>query len=384
MTNTTKPTRLAKIWREIKRPFRRMKESLLRLAYRKAAKKRKVFMAEPEATAFVVQSALGSYEFVEKLLESKPRCPYKDQETWNAFFVTDPTQLKKLQDKLVAGLDELSHEVVNRYIARRLFASGFGAHSTWNVISRWLGLVYLLDFQEQKRLISLGEAYKCPYKFPEHAYCCNEHMAVGFGLNQFPPEIQRKVIGKDIIDDGGFSGDSAMIFTEYDPRRVYTFEPNPDTIPAMKDNLAANATVLGGRKERIEIIPLALGKSKGTLTFFSEGEFDGGATTWSGGASGKIPICVNVTSIDEFVKEQSLNVGLIKLDVEGAEYDTILGAQETILKQKPLLIISIYHTLRDFFEIKPLIESWGVGYKFEIRQHQHPREPDNEFVLLAY
>jgi len=80
-------------------------------------------------------------------------------------------------------------------------------------------------------------------------------------------------------------------------------------------------------------------------------------------------------SIDEFVEERALNVGLIKLDVEGAEYEVVLGVKETIMKQKPILVISLYHTFKDFFEIKPLIESWGLGYKFEIRHHR-PSAPD--------
>ena len=36
--------------------------------------------------------------------------------------------------------------------------------------------------------------------------------------------------------------------------------------------------------------------------------------------------------------------------------------------QKPILPISIYHTAHDFFEIKPLIESWGLGYRFSIHK----------------
>ncbi len=30
------------------------------------------------------------------------------------------------------------------------------------------------------------------------------------------------------------------------------------------------------------------------------------------------------------------------------------------------MLISIYHNPDDFFEIKPLIESWNLGYSFKI------------------
>ncbi len=44
------------------------------------------------------------------------------------------------------------------------------------------------------------------------------------------------------------------------------------------------------------------------------------------------------------------------------------GAKHTICTQKPTMLISIYHSLDDFFEIKPLIESWNLGYTFSIHK----------------
>jgi FkbM family methyltransferase len=302
--------------------------------------------------------------------------------------MTKPEELKKLQDRLVANTDELSHEVAARLIARRLFYMDYEnvlaplRETIWNIVSngKRFRSIYPRDCEEQERLNILGKAYRCPYGLP---YTGNGdvHMAIAFGFNQFPSAIQKRVSGKDIIDGGGCSGDSTMIFTEYDPRKVYAFEPNPDTIPGMQRVLADNAAVLKNRKARIEIVPMALGRSKGTFTLHSNGEFDAGATSLTADWGNTYE--VDVISIDEFAAQHSLDVGLIKLDIEGAEYDTILGAQETIIRQKPLLLISIYHTFRDFFEIKPLIESWGLGYKFEIR-HQVLNNPDGEFVLMGY
>jgi len=259
----------------------------------------------------------------------------------------------------------------------------YGESPIWNVLSEaFLRQEYPLDYEEQKRIKALGKEYRCPYVIP----CANawtEHIAVGFSFNQFPLEIQEKVKNKDVIDGGGFSGDSAMVFTEYGPRKVFTFEPNPDTIPIMKQVLENNAAVLGDRKDRIEIVPLALGKSKGTLTLYAnDSGSDASATMLPSGNKAKAHE-VDVISIDEFVESHSLDIGLIKLDVEGFEYDTILGAKETIIKQKPLLVISLYHTFKDFFEIKPLIESWEIGYRFEIRHHM-PSVADGEFILMAY
>jgi hypothetical protein len=64
----------------------------------------------------------------------------------------------------------------------------------------------------------------------------------------------------------------------------------------------------------------------------------------------------------------SSKVSVIKLDIEGMELATIQGAKKTIVRDKPILLISIYHTPEDFFEIRPLIESWNLGYYFMVRE----------------
>lgn len=42
------------------------------------------------------------------------------------------------------------------------------------------------------------------------------------------------------------------------------------------------------------------------------------------------------------------------------------GARRTIEKFRPVLLISMYHNPHDFFEIKPMIDSWNLGYKFSV------------------
>jgi FkbM family methyltransferase len=53
---------------------------------------------------------------------------------------------------------------------------------------------------------------------------------------------------------------------------------------------------------------------------------------------------IEVVSIDNFMKENKGKVGLIKRDIEGLEYESVLGAEKTIKEDKPILLISIYHS----------------------------------------
>lgn len=91
---------------------------------------------------------------------------------------------------------------------------------------------------------------------------------------------------------------------------------------------------------------------------------------------------VEIITLDDYVKENNLQVGLIKVDIEGAEQDFLKGAEQTIKTQKPSLLISIYHNAADFFEIKPMIESWNLGYKFRIVKHMNGH-PSVDTLLVA-
>ena len=75
---------------------------------------------------------------------------------------------------------------------------------------------------------------------------------------------------------------------------------------------------------------------------------------------------VKMQTLDSFVSERKLKVGFIKVDIEGAELDFLLGAKQTICTQKPAILLSIYHKSEDFWGLKPLIESWNLGYSFKI------------------
>ena len=76
---------------------------------------------------------------------------------------------------------------------------------------------------------------------------------------------------------------------------------------------------------------------------------------------------VQCVSIDECI--QNFKPTHIKMDIEGSEYEGLLGTKETIKTNKPNLMICLYHKPNDLFEIPMLINSWNLGYKFYLRIH---------------
>ena len=108
----------------------------------------------------------------------------------------------------------------------------------------------------------------------------------------------------------------------------------------------------------------------------------------SKGAASRINIWgkekIQLTTIDNFIKEKNIKkVDVIKVDIEGEESNAIAGAINTIKTHKPVLLISIYHNPKDFFEIKPLLEKLVPEYKFIIKKI-NPFSLNLEIMLIAY
>lgn len=76
---------------------------------------------------------------------------------------------------------------------------------------------------------------------------------------------------------------------------------------------------------------------------------------------------VKVNSIDKVLAGRKAT--FIKMDVEGAEVQALLGAKDTIRKFKPRLAISIYHRPNDILEIPRTINEIRNDYLFYLRHY---------------
>jgi FkbM family methyltransferase len=160
---------------------------------------------------------------------------------------------------------------------------------------------------------------------------------------------------KDIIDVGGYIGDSLLILCPLTRKNVYTFETVSENFNFLEK------TIIYNNLTNVKPFRMALGSGKRTVYINGDGS---GATVSDGGESDSEKVEMN--TLDNIVEQYNLNVGLIKVDIEGAEQDFLKGAMNTIRKYKPILLLSIYHSINDFFEIKPIVESWNLGYRYKI------------------
>lgn len=164
--------------------------------------------------------------------------------------------------------------------------------------------------------------------------------------------------GDTVLDIGAFVGDSALFFAKRcGPQgKVYAFE----ALPRYVDKLAENAKQA---EAPIEIVPLAAWNEPARLHMSDE---DGGSNVNCEGEG-----CdVNADTIDNVVAEHGMKVvDFIKMDIEGAEYNALLGAEETIGKFRPKLAISVYHLPDDIYTIPLLIKKMLPDYTLYLRHY---------------
>lgn len=78
---------------------------------------------------------------------------------------------------------------------------------------------------------------------------------------------------------------------------------------------------------------------------------------------------------DEYQQENkrgdSLNIAptFIKLDVEGAEYDALMGFQHTIRRYRPKMAVSVYHSLEDHWRLIQTVKDICPDYCLYLKHH---------------
>jgi FkbM family methyltransferase len=197
------------------------------------------------------------------------------------------------------------------------------------------------------------------------------------------------------IDIGCHKGDILQNMVNSAPKgRHFAFEPIPELYEALVK-----------RFENVEIFNLALSTKKGRTKFYN--------VTSGQGVSGLkkrkydreheiLEIDVEIDTLDNIIPND-IQIDLIKIDVEGGEFDVIMGGKQLILKNKPIIIFEFekeaaekYSTSADevyeFFTVTAgmklgLIRNWlndksRTGYKKEEFLHQY--ETSKNFYFIAY
>jgi FkbM family methyltransferase len=122
--------------------------------------------------------------------------------------------------------------------------------------------------------------------------------------------------------------------------KIFAFEPAPSTQKVLNQTIAINHL-----QQNVIPVNAAMGKEPGSITFFvSDDEADNSNSLVSYKEDRKLHgIEVKVDNIDHFAAAQKLTqIGFIKIDVEGAEYDTLRGGIHVFKTLRPNFILAIH------------------------------------------
>jgi FkbM family methyltransferase len=185
---------------------------------------------------------------------------------------------------------------------------------------------------------------------------------------------------------GAFIGSSSLVFSRLvgAKGRVVAFEPNPFNLKRLNMILQKNPKY----GEKVSVFPYALSDSNTNIKMVLSEEIDNGYSSTSrlqGSHStindGNLPngfreFVVEAKTLDSFVAENNISPDILKVDIEGAEYEFLLGSVETIRKVHPTFYIELHSQYCAAKCTELLIKE---GYEINIIHE----EDDNRIMVLA-
>jgi len=187
--------------------------------------------------------------------------------------------------------------------------------------------------------------------------------------------------GDTVIDVGAAKGGYAFAFADVVGRsgRVIACEPNPTSFAEL-------ATTTWGTC--VDARQCGVGSDVGELTLYvpraTGTGIDAGLGTFTGAVGGDgddETITVPVTTIDELASELTA-LRLIKIDVEGWELEVLRGAQRTVQRLRPILVVECERRhLQKIGELEERFFEWADRHRYGVSTIGHPDlEPRKAFA----
>lgn len=146
----------------------------------------------------------------------------------------------------------------------------------------------------------------------------------------------------DIVDVGANEGFYSICLGRLAAavnNRIVAFEPLPANLELLRRGVTTNGLV-----DTIEVVPTAVGSRQGEVTLFVP---QSGYGSYASTVSEVVPDTAESVSVPIDTLDQSLEtrgtrrISLIKIDVEGAEYEVLLGASKLIKAYRPAIFLEL-------------------------------------------
>jgi len=176
------------------------------------------------------------------------------------------------------------------------------------------------------------------------------------------------------VDCGAYDGDTIKEFIRRNGkifRKIYGFEPDGENYARLSDYVRSLDD------DRVEIFNKGVFSSQ--ATFSSNPANLGTSSSCIYGEAGPVSGIMKVDALDAML-DTSVPPTFIKMDIEGAEKEALLGGKEIISRYRPKLAICAYHELEDVLELPKIV--WGLNPDYRIYFRHHTIGP-NELVMYC-
>lgn len=276
-------------------------------------------------------------------------------------------ELQKKKDDTIVIIETIHYKEIYKQLSElgfrgleRLLPSKFeidtyfDTHKRSDIKENVIKLMDILEDEESKRIICKiieGWAIKeYEYGFFDDIYVKNQY---------FTKDVVQLSEEEVFVDVGPFTGDTVEEFlknVDYKFSKMFLFELNKEIYEQLKGNVNKYGKEIS---DKIMAYNYGLSNEEKEIVY-SDGD-SGSSIDENGEFTGK------VIDLDTILAGEK--VTFIKMDIEGAEFDALHGAQKTIKIFKPKLAICIYHSAEDLWRIPLYIKKLVPDYKIYVRHH---------------
>lgn len=144
------------------------------------------------------------------------------------------------------------------------------------------------------------------------------------------------------IDIGANIGSFTLVAAKIAKRgEVHAFEPSAHHFARLSNNVALN------HFSNVHLNRQGLSDKPGTATLFlpnAKGAMNnsGAASLYSSGSDMQVREDIELITLDDYVSSHGIErIDVIKIDIEGAEYDALKGARNTLRKLRPIVLAEL-------------------------------------------
>lgn len=166
--------------------------------------------------------------------------------------------------------------------------------------------------------------------------------------------------GDVFVDCGAFDGDTI--------RSVIARQPEFGSVEAVEaDSLSfarlarCVAELKPAYRSRIRLHPCAVGAEHGRVRFEDSGKVDSHVSDLG-------ETVVDLVPLDAMFA--SKRVSMIKMDIEGGEFNALLGARRLVQRDRPILAICVYHHQHDLWRLPLLVRSIAPDYRMYLKAYR--------------